>query len=334
MILIPEQVKSLRDRARYLRRQIEEKSNNYGERDRVFYENIGMPTYGEYQEDALMHNMIKELETIQFYLRTSQFLVERDLEKLSIGTGFYMDFGDEVRRALLVEDGTIGYGEYPLVSLQSDFGKAAQGHKDGDTVNYKSQASNQMIQMRIAEIDRVRENYVYYINEVPYNRRTSEVAEKELNKLKRTDREEYTRRHQITSSQKELAEEELKRVSRSSNKTPHDIRRRTFLTQQIRDNKQTVYPEENKIGLSSIVELELKDEFGNTHIRTGEMINRAISTELAPHYIERITPLGLAIFGLEKDATFVVKRNHRPNLKGRILSVDNSETTAKQYVKK
>ena len=54
-----------------------------------------------------------------------------------------------------------------------------------------------------------------------------------------------------------------------------------------------------------------------------ELVNRAVSTEIEGEYVERISPLGEAIYGLRVGEQFSVKRSHKPNLKGVITQVEN-----------
>ena len=69
----------------------------------------------------------------------------------------------------------------------------------------------------------------------------------------------------------------------------------------------------------------LKEEGQDPTFHQVEFINQAVSTETDGMYVERISPLGAALYGLESEETFEVKRKHLPSIKGMVTRVINAE---------
>ena len=82
-------------------------------------------------------------------------------------------------------------------------------------------------------------------------------------------------------------------------------------------------PDDDSIGIGSLVSLTLIDQQGNVTSQNLEIVNRAVSTELESHYVERISPLGHVIYGLHPKDTFILRRKHQPSIAGIIDSVNS-----------
>ncbi len=327
MKLVAEQVKLLRKKREELLKSKREYSKYLSEsRERDSIDGT-TPFYADYLEGQNYQRTMKELHRIEDILSSAELVIDRNFDSIEVGTAFYAQFDgdDEKERITLVEsDASMGH-DFHLVSLDSDFGKAIQGHTDGDYITYTVKATGRKIGVSIDSIDRMKNHYDHYIREVSGPSRMSKVVKSELRELKQANPEEYKRRHGVSYSQIELAEEELKR---ESDLTPT---RKAFLNRIIHSTPEAL-PTDGSIGIGSHVQVLLTDEAGRTTIKDFEMINRAVSYELDDHYVERITPLGNAIYGLRANDTFTVSRNHKPNLQGVVLMVQNDLTKQSQRV--
>lgn len=332
MKLVAEQIKYLRER----KKELEDKRKDYKEylqtRDRTGYDDIGLPQFGNFASDMEYRSYFKELEEIERTLESSEFLTERNFDFIDIGTLFTVTFeGMDTEDILLVEKGIASH-ETRMVSIESDLGKAVIGHKPGESLTYKVGATGRTISITIDDIKKLQNDYEHFIhtNGTSSNRMSKRVR-KNLKELKENNPDEYMRRHMITPSQAHLAKEEIRRFKKNT-KSNSEITRRTYLTKVINPENIIYPPTDDTIGIGSHVELLLQDEEGNVRELSFELINFAISTELSSHYVERITTLGNAIFGLRAEDTFSVIRKNKPRLKGIIKSVDNKYIDTKERV--
>ena len=317
MKLIPEQIAYLRRRKKELEERLEEYQKYCSTRESGGMEGIGAPHFLDFQEQSNIANTRKEKEKVERMLQNGEYQSKRNFEMIDIGTGFYVDFGDgESERAVLIDQGTTsGLDSVIFSSTESDFGKSVQGKKAGDKVSYTVQATGRKINLSILDIDKIKEHYVQFIRDKKYSDRVSEPVKKELARLKIEDKEEYDRRHGITPSQKELLIEELSKAETSS--------RKAYINKMLREAIVLGEPKGDRIQIGSKVDIMLKDGEQEVTTHSFEVINRAVSTELDCDYVERISTLGNSIYGLKAGDTFIVRRNHKPALKGIVTGVTN-----------
>ena len=323
MKLIPEQLKYLRERKNKLVKAINAYRFHCSNRDSLGLEDQSGTVLTDVQSEIEYHKNIQELAEIEDILRKATLLIKRDFENIKIGTRFSVkiDGRDTIKKDLVLID-----TDSPIIGVgytkeDSDFGKAVLGKTTGDKVTYIVTNTNKKISLTIVEIDNVKSNYEHFIRETNYTNRFSTLERKELKRLKELLPEEYKKRHFITKSQLQLVEEELAKVSSTSN-NPKDVRKRGILG-MMKKTPIAALPEDDKIGIGSIVTITLVDSEGNLEEKTLEMVNRAVSTELASHYVERISPLGHAIYGLSKGDNFIVRKKHKPSIVGTIDEVYN-----------
>lgn len=334
MKLVAEQIKYLRDRKKELEQKRQEYREYMKSRDRTGYENIGMPQFGNYDSDMEFGKYLEELNEIEALLSRSEFVQERNFEIIDIGTLFSVRFEDEKtpEELMLVEKG-ISHDSMRLVSLDSDLGKAVHKRHPQEKIEYLVQATGRKIPITIEDIITLKSKYERFIRtKGTSSDRMSKRVRKDLKELRETNPDEYRRRHMITPSQKDLAIEELNKINKYS-KRPSDITRKTFLTKVIKSDNIINPPTDDTIGIGTHVELLLQEDDGNIKEMAFELINCAVSTELSSHYVERITTLGNAIFGLREGETFSVIRKNKPRLKGIIKSVNNNYGDTKERVK-
>lgn len=320
MELVLEQVKYLRERKEILLKRKAEFQQYFGKRETPDIEGVGALCYADYQENFDYSKILKEIDEIEDVLRHSNYKTMRNFDRIDVGTGFYSRFEDEdeATRMTLVEAGISTHNDFLLVSLNSDFGQAVKGAREGDVVTYTVKATGRDISLTIEEIDKIQEHYVHFLRDRAMTDRMAPSVEKELKELKSNDLQEYAKRHMITRSQKELVEEELASLDSQS------VSRRTFLNKLLQSPVAPV-PKGNRIGIGSKVSFILTDGEGHVEEKNVEMINRAVSTELDCHYVERISALGNALYGLKQNDTFKVRRWQKSSLQGVVVSVENED---------
>ncbi len=323
MKLIGEQVKYLRERRKELLGRLDEYQSYVKSRERTSVDDIGCPMIGDFNDDMHAARSLAEQNEVNTVLSRGRIVLKRDYQRIDIGTGFYLSFSgkrDKIRRLILTDSSSPSLS-LQTVSLDTDLGQVVLGKKAGEEVTYQVRANGRMVHATIQGIDEEPSHYERFIREVPTTKRMSQLAKSKLKELKENDLEEYQSWHQLTKSQMLLVHDELAKISIDS-KDYSDIRMRSFY-ESLLDGDTAEVVDDNSIGIGSIVTLELIDEMGNTIQKTFEMINRAVSSELESDYVERISPLGIQIYGLKPTDTFEVRRNHLPRLHGKIVSVYN-----------
>ena len=98
----------------------------------------------------------------------------------------------------------------------------------------------------------------------------SPTSKTELEVLKNTKPEEYKKRHQYTFSQKLIIEDEIERLNNYKN--INDIDRKNALEKYLADNTIAKPPEDDTIGVGSIVRLKIFNG-DQQETRTFELIN-------------------------------------------------------------
>ena len=324
MKLIPEQIKYLRAKKRELERLEEEHRKYCQTRESGGMESFGLPHYLDFQEQMSNDFSRQEARETDYALENAHFMKERNFDMIDIGTAFYVDFGDgEIERSMLIEGGTPSMGTEMVASTDSDFGKAVLGHKDGDKVDYTVTATGRKMSITIKEIDRIKENYTHFIRERNRCDRISESAKKSENLAKRLSPDLYKRKKAITPSQVVLLKQELSKLGYRP-KNQSDITRKANIERMLNEENFTTPKKGNYIHPGSYVTIMVLGEDGKTQEYSFEFINEAVSTEIEGEYVESISPLGTALEGLRPGDGFSAKRNHLPDLKGMVLTVDNT----------
>ena len=323
MKLVAEQIKYLRARKRELEGKAEEYRRYCQTRESAGLDGFGGPHFLDYQEQMERSYSSHELRDVDRQLANGEFVTERNFDFIDIGTGFYATFGDgEKERTVLIDEGTTYTGDSIYASTASDFGKAVFGKKSGDTVQYTVQANGRKMTVTIEEIDTMKEHYAHFIREKELTDRMSDPVKKELAELKKTDPEEYRRRQAITPSQEKLLKQELTKIGYRP-RTASLISRKAAIEKTLRDCPIAALPTGDKVQVGPIVGITLMDENQQMRDYQFEMINKAVSTEIEGEYVERVSTLGQAIYGLKRGSNFSVKRKNKPSLKGVVTSVEN-----------
>lgn len=311
MKLIAEQVKSLRKKKQELLQKREEYLKYFKSLEKTDMENIGHGFCIDSQVEANLHKNYVEYDEIVNTLKESEFVTKRNFNAIDIGTRFTIKFDeDDIETGLLTEKIAFVNPNREFVSLDSDLGKALLGKKEGETVSYIVSATGRRLSVTIDEIDKIKEHYEHFINEVPYSRRGS-------SKLK--DQCFGDERVVITSSQKEIMEEELGKYSYVKHNSTATYKKNNL--EKILKKAVVKIPDGDTIGIGSKVKVLLQDKNGS-YEREFEMIQRAYSTEIESQYVERISSFGNALYGLRKGESFQFKRGNQI-YSGIVLSVEN-----------
>lgn len=318
MKLIAEQVRYLREKKEELLRKRLEYTNYCINRDQVASDWLGVSPMTDYQEESHMSKSIGELHEIDNLLKNSEYVIDRDLDQVEVGTRFSVLFDDDVKESIiLTEANPFASVDAGFVSLESDLGKAVVGKKKGDKVCYFVQSTGRELSVTIDDIDTMSEHYDHFLCETPYSNRGSSTQRKNLTRLNRIGGNDS---NQITSSQAELIKDEINRLSHGT-KTPSSISRKSLL-KKILNASPIAKPAGDTIGIGSQVQVLIQD--GDKQFeKSFELINRAYSTELEAHYVERSSALGNAIYGLKEGDTFKVNRMKGEPYTGIVESVVN-----------
>lgn len=326
MKLVAEQIEYLRKRKKELEGRKEAYQRYCQSREKSDFDAIETSPLVDFQEEMANSNNREELHEIEDMLGKSEFVIDRNYDVIDIGTAFYATFEGmrERERTMIVDHITsTSFQNMLFASIDSDFGSAVLGHKAGDTISYYVQANGRKITIQIDSIDQIEQNYLHFIKEKEFTKRISKPVRVELKRLKEEDPNEYKRRHLITLSQEELLLEELKKISPRTEDSKQ-LARRGVIKKLLREYDIAPLPTGDTIQVGSFVELLLQDG-EETKEKSFELINWAVSTETEGEYVERITPLGEAIYNLKKGDTFCVRQHHKPNIKGIITNVENYE---------
>ncbi len=332
MKLIPEQIKMLREKKEELLEKRRKHIAYRHDSETTQIEGLGCSSLIDYQSEAEFHQNTAELSEINKLLSSCEYVRERNFDVIDIGTAFSFSYDDGAPRERLTfveEYGPISM--YQFASSSSDFGQAVRGKKPGDNVTYTVKATGGIVSLTIDEIDRIRENYVSFIRDKHYTDRISKSYSRELRQLKENDIEEYENRFKITNSQSLLLSEELGKMPSKTSDLSIAVRKSNI--NRFLERGVAKLPEDGSIGIGSHVTVSILNDNGEFEHKTFEMINYAVSTELEPHYVERISPMGQALFGLHEGDKFSFKRNHKPNVHGIVTSVDNDYIMARRGLK-
>ena len=277
MRLIAEQVKVLRENRAELLAKKEEIIDYYKQREVEGHEDFGTLLNVDFNDEVRISEHHRELAEIEELLCNAQYKYDIDTDKIDIGTSFDIDFGDgEIDNIVLVEKSTPGVSSFRFSSLESDLGKAVLGHRKGDEIVYKVQATGRVLKAKISDIETCKDKYVRFINSETIGKRTA-------NSVKVNDIEKI-----ITPSQAALLDEEYAKERGTNNKRKREI-------DNIRSNYKVVLPtSEDKIEVGSHVNLLLQNDDDVEELEF-EFINHAVSTELNSHFVEEISHLGQSI---------------------------------------
>ncbi len=346
MIIIPEQLSYLREQREKLKESIESYRDYLQNKEIVSSDYSARAFIGDSLTDDQMHRDRQSLHTVTEILESGEYLKERQLDQIGIGTKFVVQFkGMEETDTMILTDCIYGLGfQDGLVSISSPLGASIIGKRPGTEFSYTVQTGNRPHDKRyisgtVLEIKRNPEEYIHFITERAKCTRTSKPVKRRLHELSLDDSEEAKQElatySTITPSQKYILQIEADKLSHK--RDPHSIARLAVVNKLLSSKVVTDIPD-GIISVGSKFDLAIvgPDEVMTTH--SYEMINSAVSDELEDAYVERISPLGDAIYGLHEHDTFKFRKDNK-TYTGEVLSIksnhkENEYSTPLQYRKK
>lgn len=327
MKLIPEQISDLRKKRQELLNSLYEYKDYFASRDKKCIEHsIGMFVGDKVTDDQ--YQMVKNnYDSIVELLTTSEYVEVRDTNTVQIGTKFIIGFADTGATSTLILTDVV-YGLSPskgFVSQLSPMGKSVIGKKEGDTISYKlpNAYPNGQVSATIKQIIKDPQEYVQFIKNRPFKNRVSKQERREIRALLTStdpiDVAEYCRRQQITQSQKNLLLCEQTRLANIAN-NPSQKSKLQNIRHLLHYSLVAIPPTDGTIGIGTQFKVILTDG-ENAEIKSAELINRAVSSELDDEYVERISPLGSKIFGLMPNDTFSLRKGNKTYM-GMVINVD------------
>jgi len=312
MKLIPEQILHLHDEIRRGRKRLKDYGAYFDDLAPIDGDNTFRSQVGDYFTDATFLAERKNLSEYEKILEASDILHERCFDHVDIGTKFRASFVDDPEDSVelfLVESRVGGKNDDDFVSCESPFGQAVLGAKEGDIVSY--QVPRGVIQIKIEKIFTDKKDYAAFLRDRPYGRRICESSQKEIKNAIQTSPEEYAKRLELSVSQRTMLLEELRRIETTADSVRDEAS--YFRAKAIRyylDKCGCAFPtEDGTIGIGSRFDLVLYTKDGEVK-RNVELINRAVGDELVDEYVERISPLGLQLYGLREGDSFKFRQGN------------------------
>lgn len=332
MKLIPEQVLGIRntistsERTKQEYKEYQIDRGNITRDDTCGYKVFDSVTDNHYRRE------FKDLEDSERLLSTSQVVARPSVTHIEVGTKFYLSLNQEEPEKYVLVDTVTGMKiDERFVTASSPLGRELHGKTAGTDITYRVPLGTQMA--TITEIVSEDDEYMQMLKGKGNAKKACRNAKKEIHDSKENGN--YKKEWLIMSpSQEKLLNEELAYLeklneTRNSSKLEASIHGLKWLLTRY----QTVYTKtDDKVGVDSLVSFALKGKDGNLlPIENIEFINRALSTELDGLYIERITPLGSALYGLKKNDVFKVRIDNK-NYTGVVTNVCNKNyLTRKNY---
>lgn len=343
MKLTSEQVNYLREEIRKLQKENQSYDQYYLERDK---ETGGGETCMSFCGDTTTEHQISSnfnnLKKYQDLLLKSDYIKKVSTDKIDIGTKFTIQFdGEEENENYVLIEALVGnYMADEAITIESPLGKSIIGKTEGDTFSYILGANNK-ITGKVIAIEKNKKAYLSYIRDIAEigTRKTDAVIDESMINSKNAD-DDLKRRYQIlqeipnitktetpmiTVSQKELLEIELARIS---NVIPSDPQEKAVVCHRIErikrmlNNCVVVSSTGEKITTGTTFSIMLFTDEGTITKRV-ELIDKAVSDELENEYVEKISPLGLAVCGLTEQDEFIIRVNQK-YITGVVYDISNN----------
>lgn len=319
MILIPEQISYLREQREKLKASMASYRDYLENKEIVSSDYSARALIGDSFTDSEINRERQELHDIVELLENGEYLKERELEQIGIGTKFVIKFsGSEDTDTMILTDCIYGLGiTQGFVSTQSPLGATVLGKRPGTDFSYvvktgKSPLDRRTVSGTVIEIKRDPKEYVHFIAERPKSQRMSKPEKRKLHSLLTTETEEAKNElesyHTITASQKYLLQVEESRLIHK-----HDTASiaRLAVVRKLLESPVVTAMDSGAITVGSKFDLSIVSADSTVTTRTYEMINNAVSEELDDAYVERISPLGESIYGLREKEPFKFRKDNK-----------------------
>lgn len=342
MILIPEQVMRINKKIGQLEKSLSSYAGYYADKNAVGAGNSPRSQIGDVFTE---HNLALENEKLDRYrdvLKNNDFLYNRNYDNIGVGTKFnycFEEAPEEIEEGVLA-DSMIGLSSHEgFISSASTLGEAVLGKKIGDVCIFYAADDFQAI--RIVDIVNNPKKYVNFIRRIPYGSRRTDLSRVELADERKNNPLEYTKRKNITLSQREMLMNELERISACINVNNADkLKRRAAEIKGYLKTRKLAEPVlDDSIGVGTKFTVMFVNKDGSETVKELEMINVALSDELDSDYVERISSLGMAVFGLKEGEEFTLRVNGVGKISGYVYNiknekVDTNTVKTSQYLRK
>lgn len=325
MILIPEQVKALRDEIKRLEEQKKDYKEYFKNRDKTTMD-LGFVKYVDTTLETDSYNDIyNKLDSYRRALTENEFIDPEESNTIDCGTEFTVLYdGTEEEKTYTLVESLIGLSRYGLdknktyIPVDSNLGATVLGKSTDDDFSYtvclKGREDVITISGKIVNILRKSNQDIHFIMSKQKARR---ISQKNAIAIKKAHQEENIeavgKLNEITLSQYDLLKEEQERLSNILSK----LKRQKY-----------------KIMVGSIITLETKDGEISKYIIV-EKDDVDFSSE-----IDADSEIAKKLFVKKKwdriDEKVTYKINRKKIIKhyvGRIVSVDNSMIEQKEYFK-
>ena len=318
MKLILEQLSDLRKRALSLKESLADYSDYLTAREITSSDASPRGLVGDSHIESQFQMDLNTYAELLNLLTNAEYITARSAETIEIGTKFIVKFTNDNQHtaAYLVEKPLVLGLNKKFVSIDSPLGKSVFSKSEKDNFQYTMPAISSMERQRITgTIEKIvtePKEYTHFIREKDKKHRISESSEKELRRLRYSkseeDRREYARRNTLTPSQIFLLRIEKARLEKSpglDNKRRYNEVSRLLETAQVAEEVT-----DGSIGIGTTFDILITDG-AESHVKTVEMINYAVSDELDDAYIERISPAGSKAFGLKANDKFSYRSGNK-----------------------
>lgn len=338
MILIPEQVKFLREAISELERSKKCFEDYLSNRDNArCIEDIEINVTDSMTEYKFSQQQ-EQLREYRELLAHSDYVKKLPKDKVEIGTRFRVRFDDSNQSdEFVLTDSIVGCDvANGSVTTNSPLGKSVIGKKEGEHFSYFLNEGGKKFSGVIEEIHTDEKFYLSFIRNKKFSARIAESAEKEIRELKEKHligkdvNGDYLARLAITESQVKLLDEEVERLNYQLGVSKGDLKTKILVNQRlanIRDLLQTrnvtTPEEEDQISVGSIFSI-IFFENNRTVFKRVELINQAVGDELEDEYVERITPLGAVLYGLKEGEEFIYRKGSSL-ISGKVYDIQNKK---------
>ncbi len=337
MLLIPEQIRFLRNSIHNLEDELKEYSNYF---ETMEYEKLEINNKTQPLDHIISDGYNYKLQQLKEYrqlLMQSSYVRKVPTNQIGIGTRFKVCFDDLGVCQFILIDSMIGnHLSDESVTLSSILGQNVIGKKVGDSFSYRVDSYNEIVSGTIEEIYKENNQEIGFIRTRKADHRKCEMVTKEIDSYIEKIGErvaasiEYDRQIPITQSQVLLLQEELERLIYFQNFNIEDsiekrkLGRRIGRIKNILANREIALPiVEDVIEIGSVFSIMLFEK-DHTIIKRVELIGKAYSDELNDEYIEKISPLGSSVYGLHNNDEFVYRTG--PHfITGIVYDIDNSK---------
>jgi len=350
MLLIPEQIKFLRNSIHRLEEELKECTDYFEGRDSVRIEDSERLQPADHIIEDKYQSIMQQLKKFQELLIHGEYVRKIPTDEIGIGTRFKIHFDDLGTLEYVLVDSVLGNNmSTESISQHSILGQNVIGKKAGDTFSYMASSNPEPITGSIEEICKIEDGKLDFIRSRKADHRKGSITTEEIRQLtsqcgnRVAAGMEYAKQIPITESQIELLEIEIERLNYLLNNDFLDWNRKRVICKRIstikrilKEQERASSLEDDTIGIGSTFSLMLFEK-DRTVIKRVEMIGKAFGDELTDEYVEKISTLGSTIYGLHNNDEFIYHTPHR-YIAGKVYDIDNRQenriTDALEYQKR